>query len=315
MRKTAIGGTALIEGLMMIGSENAAIAIRKPDGEILVEKRNLPVKSRFAKVPILRGVISFIRQMLLSVSAMMFSADFIELDDREAAEGKGWLDRLLGRFPEERVKEVTVIVSLVFSLSISIGLFILLPNILASLLRLPRGKGEGVFLLNFSESVFRAVIFTGYLALASNLREMKRVWQYHGAEHKTINCYENEEELTVENVMKHTTKNPRCSTSYLFVVILVSILVFSLLGWYGIFLNILIRLLLLPVVAGLSFELFRFAANSESWAARAIAAPGMLLQLLTTKEPDEHQVMVAIAAFESVAAASQSPLPQAQHPA
>jgi uncharacterized protein YqhQ len=155
---------------------------------------------------------------------------------------------------------------------------------------------------NLFEGLIRIALFFGYLSLASRAKDIRRVWQYHGAEHKTINCYENGEELTIDNVMKHSTKNSRCGTSYMFLVLVVSILAFSFLGWYSIWMNVLIRLLLMPLVAGLSFEIFKFAGRSSSRLADIISAPGMLFQLFTTKEPDEEQVEVAILAFNNVIA-------------
>lgn len=304
MKKTTIGGSALLEGLMMIGPNNAAIAIRKPDGGIHLENRKLPVRGKWSKVPVLRGVVSFFSQMLLSTKAMLFSAEFVDLESGEGETAKAvkqsFMDRLLERLFRDRLKDAVILGSLVLSLAFSIVLFILLPNILAGLLPFDRESAGGVLLYNLFEGLIKVAIFLGYLAAASRMKDIRRVWQYHGAEHKTINCYENEEELTVENVMKHTTKNPRCSTSYLFLVILVSILVFSVLGWYNVWINVLVRLLLLPLVAGLSFELFRFASGNGSLPARWIGKPGLWLQILTTKEPDEQQVEVAILAFNNV---------------
>ncbi len=186
------------------------------------------------------------------------------------------------------------------SFAFSIGLFILLPNILASFLHFDKSTYLGVMYYNFFEGAIRISMFLGYLALASRMKDIKRVWEYHGAEHKTINCYENGEDLTVGNVMRYSTKNPRCGTSYMFWVLVVSILVFSFLGWYSTWLNVLIRFLLMPLVAGLSFELFKLAGASNSMLADIIRAPGMLFQYFTTKEPDEQQVEVAISAFNNV---------------
>ncbi len=297
MKKTTIGGSALIEGLMMIGPDNAAIAVRKPDGEIIVEKRELPVKSRLTKIPVIRGVVSFYRQMLLSTKAMMFSASFVEMEDEES---HSFIDKLLEKIFGNRLKDAVVYFSLMVSFAFSIGLFILLPNILASFLHFDKSTYLGVMYYNFFEGAIRISMFLGYLALASRMKDIKRVWEYHGAEHKTINCYENGEDLTVGNVMRYSTKNPRCGTSYIFLVLVVSILVFSFLGWYSTWLNVLIRFLLMPLVAGLSFELFKLAGASNSMLADIVRAPGMLFQYFTTKEPDEQQVEVAISAFNNV---------------
>lgn len=303
MKKTAIGGSALMEGLMMIGPEIAAIAIRMPTGEIRVENRDMPVKGRLDKVPVLRGIVSFFRQMVLSIKAMMFSVELIDFEQNDTEEKelkKTFFDHLLDRIFGDKLKDAVVYFSLVLSLAFSLGLFILVPNVLAGFLHFDKDSYLGVMYYNLFEGVLKVFLFLGYLILASRIKDIKRVWEYHGAEHKTINCYEHEEELTVANVMRYTTKNPRCGTSYMILVILVSILLFSLLGWYSIWFNVLIRFMLMPVVAGLTFELFRYTGKSNSILAQILSKPGLWFQLLTTKEPDEKQVEVAIIAFNKV---------------
>lgn len=302
MKKATVGGSALIEGLMMIGPENAAIAVRKPDGNIIIEKRELPIKSKLSKFPVIRGVVSFFRQMLLSTKALMFSAEFIELEDENE---ESFFDNLLNKIFGAKLKDVILYFSLILSLAFSIGLFILLPNILAGLMYFDKNTYIGVVCYNFLEGIIKISLFLGYLALASKAKDIKRVWQYHGAEHKTINCYENGEQLSVANVMRYSTKNPRCGTSYMFLVIIVSILLFSFIGWYSILINVLIRLLLIPFVAGLSFEIFRYSGRSSSILAKIISMPGLLFQIFTTKEPDEKQVEVAILAFNNAVAANE----------
>ncbi|MDP4092401.1 MAG: DUF1385 domain-containing protein [Bacillota bacterium] len=296
MKKTSIGGSAIFEGLMMIGPENAAIAVRKPDGEIIVEKRELPKKSKLTKVPVIRGVVSFFKQMVLSTKAIMFSVKFIEIESENGNVSPDGTS-------SNSLKDSAVYLSLLISLSFSVGLFILLPNVMAGLLNFNKNTYSGVIYYNIFEGIIKIGLFFGYLALASKARDIERIWEYHGAEHKTINCYESGEELTVQNVMKFTTKNPRCGTSYMFLVILISILFFSFLGWYAIWLNVVIRLLLIPVVAGISYEVFRYSGKSSSRLARIISMPGLLFQVFTTKEPDETQVEVAITAFNNVTVA------------
>lgn len=296
MGKTTIGGSALIEGLMMIGPENAAIAIRKSDGDIIIEKRELPIKGKMSKVPVIRGAVSFFSQMLLSTKALLFSAEFIEI---EGDDEKSWFDDLLDNIFGEKLKDAVVYFSLILSLAFSIGLFILLPNILAGLLHFDKSTYMGLIYYNLIEGIIKIALFFGYLALASRVKDIKRVWEYHGAEHKTINCYEDGKDLTVENVMRYSKKNSRCGTSYMFLVIAISILIFSLLGWYDIWINALIRLLCIPLVAGVSFEVFRYSGKSSSKLAKLISMPGLLFQRFTTKEPDEKQVEVAIVAFNN----------------
>jgi len=299
MKKTTIGGQALIEGLLMIGPENAAIAIRKSDGEIVVEKRPLPAKGKLSKIPLIRGVVNLFRQMVLGVKALMYSAEFVEIEEEEQ-EKKSKFDAFLERILGEKMKDVLIYITVIISLAFSVGLFILLPNLLASLFNFNKDTTGGVVLYNLFEGIIRLLIFFGYIVLASMMKDIKRVWEYHGAEHKTIHCYEHEDELTVENVRKYSTKHPRCGTSFMFLVMIISILVFSFLGWHSIWINILTRILLIPVVAGLSYELLKLAGRSNLKIFSIVNAPGKLFQYFTTKEPDDSQIEVAIAAFNEV---------------
>jgi len=299
MKKTTIGGQALIEGLLMIGPENAAIAIRKPDGAIVVEKRPLPAKGRLSKIPLIRGVVNLFRQMVLGIKALMYSAEFVEIEEEEQ-DKKSKFDVFLEKIFGEKMKDVLIYITVIISLAFSVGLFILLPNLLASLFKFSKDTTGGVVLYNLFEGIIRLLIFFGYIVLASMMKDIKRVWEYHGAEHKTIHCYEHEDELTVENVRKYSTKHPRCGTSFMFLVMIISILVFSFIGWHSIWINILARILLIPVVAGLSYELLKLAGRSNLKIFSIVNAPGKLFQCFTTKEPDDSQIEVAIAAFNEV---------------
>jgi len=299
MKKTTIGGQALIEGLLMIGPENAAIAIRKPDGEIVVEKRPLPAKGKLSKIPVVRGVVNLFRQLVLGLNALMYSAEFVEFEEEEQ-EKKSKFDVFLEKLFGKKAKDALIYITVIISLAFSVGLFILLPNLLASLLNFNKDSTGGVMLYNLFEGIIRLAIFFGYIVLASTMKDIKRIWEYHGAEHKTIHCYEHEDELTVENVRKYSTKHPRCGTSFMFLVMIISILVFSFLGWHSVWINILSRILLIPVVAGLSYELLKLAGRSNLKIFGIINAPGKLFQYFTTKEPDDSQIEVAIAAFNEV---------------
>ncbi len=299
MKKTSIGGQALLEGLLMMGPEKIAIAVRKPDGEIVIDKKPAPKKTPVTKIPLVRGSVNLFRQMIVGVKALMYSADFVELEDEKDKEPSKF-DAFIEKLFKDKGKDAVIYVSVILSLALSIGLFILLPNLVASLFSLQK-EGSGVILYNLVEGLIRILIFFAYIYLATMLNDIKRVWQYHGAEHKTIHCYEHEEELTVENVRKYSTKHPRCGTSFLFLVMVISILVFSLMGWHNAFINVLLRLLMIPVVAGVAYEVQRFAGRHTDWLAmRIVSAPGMLFQYLTTREPDDSQIEVAIAAMESV---------------
>lgn len=299
MKKTTIGGQALLEGLLMMGPENIAIAVRKPDGEIVLDKKPLPAKSPITKVPFIRGCVNLFRQMIVGVKALMYSADFIELEDEEEQKPSKF-DAFIEKLFKDKGKDAVIYISVIFSLALSIGLFIILPNLLAGLLHFEK-TGTGVVFYNLFEGLIRIVLFFTYVYLATLLNDIKRVWQYHGAEHKTIHCYEHGDELTVENVRKYSTKHPRCGTSFLFLVMIVSIIIFSFLGLHHPIINALLRLLFIPLVAGVAYEILRFAGRHTDWfIMRIINAPGMLFQYLTTREPDDSQIEVALAAMKGV---------------
>ncbi len=250
-KKTSIGGMALLEGILMLGPEKKAIAIRKPDGEIDLTVEPLTHNKKIRKIPLVRGVYGIFAQMVYGIKALMYAAKFVDLEeedgeDQEPSKFEKWLERKFG----EKSFDIIIYFSVVLALLFSIGLFILLPNLLASIV--DTGK---VVLNNLIEGLIRILIFLGYIILVSRLKDIKRVWMYHGAEHKTISCYEADEELIVENARKFTTKHKRCGTSFLFIVLIVSVLVFSFTGWNSIWVNILARLLLIPVVAGIAYEI------------------------------------------------------------
>lgn len=299
MKKTSIGGSALIEGLMMIGPENAAIAVRKPDGEIIIDKRELPKKDIFSKIPVIRGAVNFFRQIVLVLKALMFSADFMEIEGEEEAPPSK-VDQFLERVFGDKLKDVAIYFAVIIAIGFSVGLFIILPNIFASLLGFDKDVPKEVVFYNLIEGIAKLVIFFLYLYFSSKMKDIRRVWEYHGAEHKTIHCYEHGDELTVENVRKYSTKHPRCGTSFMFLVLLISIIVFSFLPLGSILFNASIRLLFVPLVAGLSYEVLKFAGRSELKIVKILNAPGMFFQLFTTKEPDDGEIEVAIAAFNNV---------------
>lgn len=311
-KMTSIGGQAIIEGVMMKGPEKIAMAVRKPDGEIIIEKKNLKKKNVFFKIPIIRGVFAFVDSMVTGVDALMFSAKFYD-DDGNPIEEKqeSKKERIENKEKKKKEKdkkekkddgELTPAMmygSVCLSVIITILLFIALPNFIAGLVV---DKESSVVLYNAIESIVKIAIFVGYLALVSQMKDIQRVFQYHGAEHKSIFCYENGEELTVENVKKYTRFHPRCGTSFLLFVMVVSILVFSVMGRFeSRLLNVLIRIALMPLIAGLSYEIIRFAGKNvdNKWVSW-LSKPGLWLQRLTTREPDEKQIEVAIASLKAV---------------
>ncbi len=294
--KTSIGGAAVLEGVMMRGPKSIAVSVRKSDGEIVTDvKETKPVSKRnwFLKLPIVRGCIGFFESMVLSTKALMFSADFIDVEEEKPTKFDQWLERTFG----DRLKDGVLYFSVIVSLFLSIGLFILLPTWLVSFVKLFFNQQV---ILTVAEGITRIVIFLGYLILVSKMPDIKRVFQYHGAEHKTIACYETGEPLTVENAKNKCRLHPRCGTSFLLIVMVVSIIVFSFLKWDNILIRTLTRLALLPVVAGISYEIIKLAGRYDNWATKIVSWPGLMLQKITTQEPDESQLEVAISSMKAV---------------
>lgn len=300
-KKTSIGGQALIEGLLMLGPDKQAIALREPSGEISVTVKERSQKSSRFNIPFLRGAVRLVTQMKIGIGALMYSAEAVMGDEEEANEEPTRFDRFAERHPN-----LMMGATLVFSLGMSIALFILLPSALTDLVRRLTGFGLGetrggaVFLLSLVEGVVRIALFLLYLWLTSRSSDIRRVWMYHGSEHKTIACYEAGLPLTVEHVKTQSRLHPRCGTSFLFLVMIVSILTFSIVGRYTVWLNIVIRLALLPLIAGISYELIRMAGSRDNRFTRLLSAPGLALQNLTTAEPDDAIMEVAIEAMKAV---------------
>lgn len=295
--KTLIGGQALIEGILMQGPDKRAVVVRGPEG--LVSKVE-PIKKRTGILtwPLIRGVVNFGSSMVNGVKALMYSADFFPEEEGEPSKFDQWLENKLG---SEKLQQVVVTFSVFLGVLFSVALFFLLPTLLAGLIP---GLKERAVLRTLIEGLFRIAIFLGYMILVSRMKDMRRVFSYHGAEHKTIRCYEAQLPLTVENVRPQTRLHPRCGTSFLFVVVIVSILVSSLFSalWpiSNTFLRILSRLIMLPFIVAISYEFNRLVGRHDNWLTRALSAPGMWFQHFTTNEPDDSMIEVAIAALELV---------------
>lgn len=290
-KMTSIGGQAVIEGVMMRGPHKIATAVRKPDGEIIIDEKENKSLGKIAKVPIIRGVIAFISSMVIGVKSLMFSAKFYDVEDENKKEKK--------KETKENMSDWMIYGSVILAICMSVGLFIVLPNVISNIF-VPNKEANPV-IYNLVESIVKIVIFLGYLFAVSLMKDIQRTFEYHGAEHKTIFCYENGEELIPENVKKYSRFHPRCGTSFLLFVVIISIIVFSLVGVYeNPFINLGLRLLLLPLVAGISYEIIKFAGRSTSKYITWLNAPGKWLQRLTTREPDEKQIEVAIAALKAV---------------
>jgi uncharacterized protein YqhQ len=280
-KKLPVGGQAVIEGVMMRNKSKIAIAVRLEEGNIKVREITFdPLGERypFLKWPLFRGMVAFIEALILGFQSLSISAEQVLEDEEELG---GW------ELP----------LTLVVSLAAGVGLFIILPTVLMKYLR--QGL-EIPFLLNLVEGAIRLFIFLSYIFLISRWKEITRVFQYHGAEHKAIACYEDGQPLTVENARNYSTLHRRCGTNFLLIVMVISILLFSFFGWPVLWRRILIRLLLLPVVAGISYEVIRFASRKENFFTRVISQPGLWLQLFTTNKPDDAQLEVALYALKSV---------------
>ena len=390
---TSIGGQALMEGLMMIGPQTMAMAVRLPDGQIHVESAPIGKSSRAAKIPFVRGSVKIFHQLVTGTRYLLRSAQFIEEDSPEAAakaetEAKSIADPVAdpiadpnadpvadsiavesqeepaadtaadsvmpeaessidaasendaasdeepvlplktsvkagrkaekekrqkekeakapGRIEQFLMKHTDILLyfSAIFGILISVGLFILLPNLLTNLtigfwLDKNASMGNSIIYSLF-EGVLRIAIFIAYLALASNMKDIRRVWMYHGAEHKTISCYESRMPLTVDNVRNFSKHHPRCGTAFMFIILIMSIIVFSFIPKINIIADLLLRLACVPLLAGLSYEIIHWSARHDNWLTRALSWPGLMLQRLTTKEPDDSMLEVAIAAMTPV---------------
>ncbi|SNX53567.1 DUF1385 domain-containing protein [Thermoanaerobacterium sp. RBIITD] len=295
MKKTDIGGQAVIEGVMMRGHNSVATAIRKGD-EIIVKKdmaKPLTKKYKILSIPFIRGTIALIDSLIIGIKTLTYSAEMIEGEDEEPSKFDLFLKKMFG----DKLDDIVMFFSVAVSLAISIVVFFIGPTYIAGFIK---KYTENTILINFAEGVIRVGIFLLYLVLISHMKDIRRVFEYHGAEHKTIHCFEHEEALTVENARKYTTLHPRCGTNFLFIVMIVSIIVFSFLKWPTLYIRIISRVLLLPVVAGISYEVIKIAGHSDSKIIGALIYPGLLMQKLTTKEPDDSQLEVAIASLKSV---------------
>ncbi len=300
--RTMIGGQALIEGILMRGPQKQATVVRAPDGQLAVKEEELRlVRDRYPilGVPIIRGGVNFMDSMFKGIKALMWSAEFYpEEDDENPSKFDQWVERRLG---SERAASVLITIAVFLGLAFSVGLFILLPTFLGGLLSPYLGSYA---LYNVFTGVLRILLFLGYLILCSRMEEIRRVFSYHGAEHKTIFCYEKGLELTVENVRVQPKHHPRCGTSFLFVVIVIAILLFSLVFTWLRPPNLLVRMLfqlaLLPLVVGISYEINRYVGRHDNVLTKALTAPGLWLQNFTTNEPDDSMIEVAIHAMELV---------------
>lgn len=298
MKSSGIGGQAVIEGVMMKNKDRYAVAVRKPDNDIEVvvkECTNLSDKYKLLKLPIVRGIFSFVDSLVVGMSTLNYSASFYEEEEPEEKEKKPSKEKT--KEQEAREEKLMMTFTVILSIVLAIAIFMVAPYYVSRFFALFIKNDTAVILI---EGVVRLAFFVIYVKLISLMKDIKRVYMYHGAEHKCINCIEHGMELTVENVLKSSKEHKRCGTSFLLIVMCISIVFFMFIRVDSPVLRLLLRLLLVPVIAGVSYEVLRLAGNSNSKFMDIVSRPGLLLQRLTTSEPDASMVEVAIASVEAV---------------
>ena len=296
--KTSVGGQALMEGIMMRGPQQICCAVRKPDGSIETKLEPTPHHGVWSRIPLVRGAVSMVESLVMGYRYMMYSAQVSMGEDYDPQQEESAFEKWVGDHLGKKAEDMLLVAAAVVGGLFAILLFTVLPTVLVGGLDhlISLGRWPKVIL----EAVLKVGIFLSYMMAISHMKEIHRVFEYHGAEHKTIACYEAGDPLTVENVRKYTRFHPRCGTSFLILVVIVSVFLYSVLPWGSMGLRVLFKLLLLPVVMGISYELLKWCGRSDNWATRIIRAPGLLVQRLTVFEPDDSMIEVAIAAVTPV---------------
>ena len=310
---TKIGGQAIIEGIMMRGADRTATVIRLPDRSLHIKTEKLPKPRKINKIPVLRGVAAFVSSLVIGTKILMYSADVLEAyeepedenGEKKQKESEGRFSAWFARkFGEKALWNLMIYSSVIFAVIFTVGIFIVLPT---ALVNFCHRFTENKIILNLIEGLLRIVMFVMYIVLIRRMSDIRRVFQFHGAEHKCIHCFENGLELTPANCQQFYTLHPRCGTSFMMFVMVISLVLFSLLGWPNLVMRIVSRLLLIPVVAGLSYELLRWAGRSDGIVVKVLSLPGLYLQKLTTCEPDDEHLEVAIAAMKAVMVSEDTP--------
>lgn len=295
MRKCDVGGQAVMEGVMMRGTKGIAVAVRKDDGEIVVKSDNKkPFLKRHPKlnIPFIRGIFVLIDSLKVGTDALNYSASIFTEVDEEPSKFEKWLDKV----SKGKANDVIIGITMCISLLLSVVIFVGIPTVITSLFKRFGVPSVG---LNFIEAILRIVILVFYMYIIGKMSDIERVFQYHGAEHKTIFCYEAEEELTVENVKKFNRFHPRCGTNFMFLIMFISVFVFSFTGWGNLPQRLILRIAMIPVISGITYEILKWLGKNNGKLSKAIAKPGMVLQVLTTREPDDSQIEVAIASLKA----------------
>lgn len=303
---TKIGGQAVLEGIMMKGEDRSAVVVRLPNGSMHIKTEKLKSMKKWAKIPLIRGVFVFGASLISGMRTLMYSAEVLEKYEDAEEEDKDKLTLFIEkRFGKQGVINFMLYTAVIIALAFTIGVFIIAPTWVVNLFGKITDNG---IVLNVIEGVLRILLFILYVVIVTRMEDIKTVFRFHGAEHQCIHCFEGGLELTPENCQRYDTLHPRCGTSFLMFVLVISLLLFSLLGWPNLLLRITSRIVLLPVIAGLSYELLRWAGNSSSWVVKVLSIPGLLLQKLTTKKPNLLQLEVAIAAMKAVMVPKETPV-------
>ena len=295
---TSIGGQAIMEGVMMQGPDRMAMAMRLPSGEFYLKTKKKKPQSKWSKIPMIRGCVNFFASLVSGTEVLMDSADILEKyapeEYGEKSKFEKWFE---DKFGEGAVWNVMMTLSVIIALAISIAVFVILPTIVVNWMK---GICSNVIVLNLVEGLLRIAMFILYIVAIRNMKDIKTLFQYHGSEHKTIHCFENDLELTPENAQQFYTLHPRCGTSFLVFVFIIALILFSFLGWPNLAMRIISRLLLLPIIAGISYELLKWAGRSDGKIVKILSYPGLMLQKLTTAEPSNEQLEVAIISMKAV---------------
>ena len=290
--KTSVGGQALLEGIMMKGPEKSAMAVRKPNGEIDLSVWDTKKLTGIRKIPFIRGTFNFIDTLIQGYDCLMKSAE-ISGQEEEPDKIELWLNKVFGKAAGAVFGTVVTFLAA----ALAIGLFFGIPALICGFIG---NYVENKILLSAIEGVIKIAMFLAYIIGVSKMSDIRRTFMYHGAEHKTIFCYEKGLELTVENVRKQQRFHPRCGTSFLLIVLVVSVLVSSVITWENVFIRVLLKILMLPITVGISYEIIKFAGRHDNWFTKIISAPGLWFQNFTTQEPDDSMIEIAIAAVTPV---------------
>jgi len=296
-RMGTVGGQAVIEGVMMKAGERYSVAVRMPDDSIKVTDKtfvSVKKKHKFLNIPVLRGIVNFVEMMILSYNTLMLSTEAFGLEEEEETKFEKWLKEKCGK----SLFDIIMAISMILGLALGFGIFFVLPTLIAGWMDGVTG-GHLSWAKSIVEGLIKILIFIAYIWAVSFMKDIRRTFEYHGAEHKSIFCYESGEELTPENVKKFKRFHPRCGTSFIFVILIISILFSSFITWENTALRVVIKLLMLPVIVGVGYEFIMYAGKHDNIFIRLLSAPGLLMQRLTTREPDEKQIEVAIAALKS----------------